>query len=45
MNWEAISRAFELVDSKTASRVDGPNWKVYRVGELIRIDIPKEGKD
>jgi hypothetical protein len=45
MNWEAISKAYDLVHAGTASRVDGPNWKVYRVAELIRIDISKEGKD
>lgn len=39
----AFIRAIHLVEHGHVSRVDGEGFKVYRVGELTRIDIqPKE---
>jgi hypothetical protein len=43
MDWDAISKSYEMVAAELVSRVDGVGWKVYRVGQLIRIDI--EGKN
>ena len=42
MDWEAIGKAFDMVHSGVVDRIDAndaPSWKVYRVGNVIRIDI------
>ncbi|KKN10368.1 hypothetical protein LCGC14_1037290 [marine sediment metagenome] len=38
---DAIQKAFEVVESGIAKRVDDTNgrFKVYRAGTIIRIDI------
>lgn len=42
MDWESIKKAWELVNEGAVSRVDGTNWKVYRVGVSIRIDTESQ---
>lgn len=37
--WAKIRAAFAFVNGGSAERVDGPFWKVYRVGSAVRIDI------
>ena len=39
MDWDAISKAHELVAAGVVNRVDGNGWKLYRVGQVIRIDL------
>jgi hypothetical protein len=38
--WQQIQAAVELVQAGAAKRIDGDDWKVYRVVDVIRIDIP-----
>jgi hypothetical protein len=38
-DWDAISKAYDLVKARVVNRVDGNGWKLYRVGELIRVDL------
>ena len=43
--WDAIKKAFEVIESGIAKRVDGNGFLVYRAGTIIRIDIKvKDGK-
>lgn len=43
--WAAIGRAYNMVDCGDSTRVDGAatgvEWKVYRVGGMIRVDVQK----
>lgn len=45
MDWDAVEKAYQLVDYQSVTRVDGDGWKVYRVGNVIRIDIVNAGED
>lgn len=37
---DAIKVAVNILDDTPASkRMDGEDWKVYRVGEIIRVDV------
>ena len=37
-----IINAILFIHRKDSSRIEGQDWKVYRVGKLIRIDIKDE---
>lgn len=37
--WEAIQKSFQMIEARIVTRVDGAGFTVYRVGEIIRIDI------
>lgn len=39
IDWEKLRAAVELVQAGVADRVDGDGWKVYRVVQIIRIDL------
>jgi len=39
LDWEAVGKAFDLVASGDANRIDGEGYKVYKVGTIVRIDI------
>lgn len=39
IDWEKLQAAVEIVRSGIADRVDGEGWKVYRVVQIIRIDL------
>lgn len=42
VNWQEVKACFEIVKNREASRAEGPNFKVYSMGEfnpVIRIDI------
>jgi hypothetical protein len=38
-DWDAISKAYDLVKARVVNRVDGNGWKLYRVGETVRVDL------
>ena len=40
--WDAIQKAFELIESGAVKRIDGDGFMVYRAGTIIRIDIKSE---
>jgi len=42
-DWAEIGRQYEVLRTGTATRIDGPGYKIYRVGEIIRIDVSKNG--
>jgi hypothetical protein len=43
MNFEAIKAAVIAIQmSENINRVDGKGWTVYRVGNVIRIDIKEK---
>lgn len=37
--WEEIKSAFEMILQSSIHKIEGRNWMIYRVGEIIRIDI------
>lgn len=39
MDWEAVGRAYEMVAEGLVSRVDGNGWKIYRVNNIVRMDV------
>lgn len=39
INWEAVRGAVKTVASGDPKRVDGQGYKVYKVGEVIRVDL------
>lgn len=45
MDWDTIGKAFDMVSENLVARVDGPTWKVYRVGQIVRIDIEARDRD
>lgn len=38
-NWEKIHSAFVMVSTGVAKRIDGDGFIVYKVGNIVRIDI------
>ncbi len=36
---EDMLKAINIVQSKMANKIEGPGWMVYRVGNIVRIDI------
>jgi len=46
MNFEAIKAAVISIQMiSTMKRVDGNGWSVYRVGNIIRVDIKEKVED
>lgn len=43
MNWDKIITAYAIIKGGSANRVDGDGWSIYKVGNVIRLDI-KEAK-
>lgn len=41
MDWEKIIKAYNIVKSGDATRVDGEGFSVYQAGTIIRIDFKK----
>lgn len=39
---KSINQAIEIVISRTADKLEGKGWKIYRVGNVVRIDIKDE---
>jgi hypothetical protein len=39
MDWDKVARAYEIVKSGDAKRVDSVGFSVYQAGAIIRIDI------
>ena len=42
INWGQIQIAVGFVAAGNANRLDGTNWIVYKVGNIIRIDIKND---
>ena len=42
MNWEAIQAAVRTVASGDPTKVEGAGYKVYQVGEIVRIDLDSD---
>jgi hypothetical protein len=40
--WEAIQNAYHLIVDGGAVRIDGDGWKVYRAGNIVRVDIEEK---
>lgn len=41
--FDAIRIAIEIVRTNASlKRIDGANWSVYMVGDIIRVDIKKD---
>jgi len=38
-DFKFIKHAIELVQTKQFEKLEGKGWKVYRVGNQIRVDI------
>lgn len=38
-DWLEIKQAYILIQSTNLSRIDGGKWIIYRVGNIIRLDI------
>jgi hypothetical protein len=46
MNFEAIKAAVITIQMTTnINRIDGQGWIVYRVGNIIRVDIKEKVTD
>lgn len=44
--WETIQKAVKLIQDGTVKRIDvGENVMLYRVGNVVRIDIRTTDKD
>jgi hypothetical protein len=42
MNFDTIKAAVITVQTTPIKRVDGNGWSVYRVGNIIRVDIKEK---
>ena len=38
VNWVNIQAAWRMINEGGVDRIDGDGWKMYRVGDIIRID-------
>lgn len=39
VNWQTVADAVEQVKSGDVKKVENDNWKVYRVVNVVRIDV------
>ena len=39
MDWNAVAQAYDMVLQGLVSRVDGTGWKIYRVNNIVRMDV------
>lgn len=39
MDWDKIITAYKMVKEGNANRIDGEGWTVYKVNNIIRIDV------
>jgi hypothetical protein len=44
LDWDAVGKAYDLVAEGIANRIDGDGYKVYRVAQVVRIDIDDKDK-
>lgn len=42
LNWTDIKTAVTIIHNGTVNRMDGVFWTVYRVGNIIRIDLKEK---
>jgi len=36
---ESIRAAIQMIQNNVANRIDNEGWTVYRVGNIVRVDI------
>jgi hypothetical protein len=45
IDFEGIKSAIQILQmNQSVKKVDGPNWSVYWVGSIMRVDIKKDSK-
>jgi hypothetical protein len=41
-DWDKIIKAVEYLRDSSATRLEGPGWMVYKVGNIVRIDLKEQ---